>query len=159
MLAPLEGVGWRVLHDRSLPGSRANLDHVLVSPCGTALVVLDTKRWHAQRPTRLVRGRVHCGTDDRHGQVDAVARYAARVAQAVGLPAESVWPLLVVHGSLVAGGRLEARAPAWEGPVWVLSPDWLVPTLARAPAGRDPGRAAALAAHVAQTLPPYSDGA
>jgi hypothetical protein len=128
---------------------------VLVSPCGTAVVVLDTKRWHAQRPTWLVQGRVHCGADDRHGQVEAVARYAARVARVLQLPAGSVWPLLVVHGSQVAGGRLEARAPAWQGPVWVLGPDWLVPTLARAPGGRDPGRAAALAARVAQTLPQY----
>lgn len=35
MLAPLEAAGWRLLHDRALPGSSANLDHVLVSPCGT----------------------------------------------------------------------------------------------------------------------------
>jgi hypothetical protein len=159
MLAPLEGVGWRLLHDRALPGSRANLDHVLVSPCGTAVVVLDTKRWHALRPTRLVRGRVHCGIEDRHGQVEAVARYAAHVARVVGLPAGSVWPLLIVHGSPVAGGRLEAHAPAWQGPVWVLGPDYLVPTLARSPAGRDPWRAQALADHVARVLPPYVDGA
>jgi hypothetical protein len=155
LLSALETAGWHVLHDRSLPGSRANLDHVLVSPCGTALVVLDTKRWHAQRPTTLIGGRVCCGTEDRHGQVEAVARYAARVARLTGMPAGSVWPLLVVHGSSVAGGRLEARAPAWDGPVWVLGPDWLVPTLAGAPAGRDPGRAAALAARVARVLPPY----
>lgn len=155
MLAPLEAAGWHVLHDRALPGSRANLDHVLVSPCGTAVVVLDTKRWHAQRPTTLIGGRVCCGTEDRHGQIEAVARYAARVARLTGMPAGSVWPLLVVHGSLVAGDRLEARAPAWDGPVWVLGPAWLVPTLAGAPAGRDPVRAAGLAARVARVLPPY----
>jgi hypothetical protein len=159
MLQALHRQGWHMLHDRALPGSRANLDHVLVSPCGTALVVLDTKRWHAQRSTCLVRGRVHCGTEDRHGQVEAVARYAVRVAQEVGLDARSVWPLLVVHGSPVTGGRLEARASAWQGPVWVLNPGWLVPTLAAAPAGRDPGRAAALAARVTQVLPPYGQGA
>lgn len=156
MLEPLEGAGWRVLHDRRLPGrGRANLDHVLVSPCGTAVVVLDTKRWHAQRSTSLVGGRVCCGLEDRHGQVEAVARYAARTGQALSMPGVAVWPLLVVHGSPVAGGKLEARAVGWEGPVWVLGPDWLVPTLARAPAGRDPQRAAQLAAHVARVLPPY----
>lgn len=159
MLAPLEAAGWHVLHDRQLPGSKANLDHVLVSPCGTALVVLDTKRWHAQRPTALVGGRVCCDQEDRHGQVEAVARYAVRVAQALGMPAGAVWPLLVVHGSPVAGGRLEARASAWSGPVWVLGPDWLVPTLAAAPSGRDPRRARALAARVRQALPPYDTGA
>jgi len=159
MLQPLEAAGWHVLHDRQLPGSRANLDHVLVSPCGTAVVVLDTKRWHAQRLTVLVRGRVHCGGQDRHGQVEAVARYAARTARVLGVPGVVVWPLLVVHGSPVAGrGRLEARVPGWDGPVWVLGPDRLVPTLAAAPGGRNPGRAAVLAARVAEVFPPYGSG-
>lgn len=164
MLAPLESVGWRVLHDRRLPGrGTANLDHVLVSPCGTAVVVLDTKRWDRRRTTSLVNGRVCVGTEerreDRHGQVEAVARYAARAARAIGVPGVVVWPLLVVHGSWVDGGRLEARAPAWDGPVWVLGPDFLVPTLAAAPGGRDPVRAGRLAARVAAVLPPYGGGA
>lgn len=156
MLEPLAAPGWHVLHDRRLPGhGTANLDHVLVSPCGTAVVVLDTKRWDRSRPTRLIRGRVCCGVEDRHGQVEKVAGYAARVQSALGVPGVVVWPLLVVHGSPVAGGRLEARAPGWDGPVWVLGPGLLVPTLASAPAGRDPQRAAQLAARVAAMLPPY----
>ncbi|MDX2996402.1 nuclease-related domain-containing protein [Streptomyces scabiei] len=155
MLCPLEAQGWRILHDRRLPGSRANLDHVLVSPCGTAVVVLDTKRWHARRETVLLRGRVHCGVEDRHGQVEAVASYAARVAEVLGLPASAVWPLLVVHGSLIRGGRLEARAPRWEGVVHVLGPEFLVPTLANSPTAWNPQAAAALAEHVARVLPPY----
>jgi hypothetical protein len=155
MLQPLTARGWRILHDRRLPGSRANLDHVLVSPCGTAVVVLDTKRWHARQPTRLVSGRVHCGVEDRHGQIEAVARYAARVHQVLAVPGVVVWPLLVVHGSPITGGRLEARAPGWSGPVWVLGPGWLVPTLASAPKGRDPRAAAVLAERVARVLPPY----
>jgi hypothetical protein len=155
MLGELERRGWCVLHDRQLPGSRANLDHVLVSPCGTALVVLDTKRWHAQRPTTLAGGRVHCGAEDRHSQVEAVARYASRVAALLGMPGR-VWPLLVVHGSRIAGGRLEARAPGWDGVVHVLGPDWLVPTLASAPSVRHPRAAAELAVRVGRVLPPYA---
>lgn len=157
MLGQLEGQGWHVRHDLALPGSRANLDHVLASPCGTALVVLDTKRWHRAKPTTLVGGRVHCGPQDRHGQIEAVARYAQRVAAAVGLPAGAVWPLLVVHGSPIAGGRLESPVPG--GVVHVLGPEWLVPTLAGAPAGRDPRRAAVLAARVDSVLFPYVEGA
>jgi hypothetical protein len=156
MLTAIEAAGWKVLHDRALPRSRANLDHVLVSPCGTAVVVLDTKRWHAGRQTVLLRGRVHCGTDDRHRQIEAVARYAARVAEVLAVPGVVVWPLLVVHGSPVADGRLEARAAGWDGPVWVLDSAYLVPTLAAAPAGRDPRRAAVLAARVDEVLPPYA---
>lgn len=156
MLRPLETAGWHVLHDRQLPGSRANLDHVLVSPCGTAVVVVDTKRWHARRETVLLRGRVHCGVEDRHRQVEAVASYAARAAAVLGLPASAVWPLLVVHGSRIRGGRLEARAPRWSGVVHVLGPEFLVPTLVSAPTARRPEMAAALVEHVARVLPPYA---
>lgn len=162
MLRRLEAFGWHILNDRALPGSRANLDHVLVSPCGTAVVVLDTKRWHAQRPTTLVGGRVHCGGEDRHGQIEAVASYAARAARALSLPSSAVWPLLVVHGSRIVPpaplppGCLEARADGWPGPVHVLGPNYLVPTLENSPRGRDVQRAAVLAQHVARVLPPYA---
>ncbi|MFD7868031.1 nuclease-related domain-containing protein [Streptomyces sp. NPDC059783] len=157
MLGVLEGRGWVVLHDLALPGSRANLDHVLVSPCGTAIVVLDTKNWHRGRPTALVRGRVCCGSEDRHGQVEKVAGYAGRVQAVLGLPGVAVWPLLVVHGSPVAGGFLEARVTGWGGPVFVLGPDRLVPTLAGAPKVTDRSRAAAVAGRVGSVLSPYRE--
>jgi len=156
MLTVLKRQGWHVLNDRALPGwGRANLDHVLISPCGTAIVVLDTKRWHFQRETTLIRGRVHCGGEDRHDQVEKVARYAAHVTKLLRMPRGTVWPLLVVHGSRIRGGWLKAGSQAWGGVVHVLGPDYLVPVLAAAPGTRDPGRAAALARRVAEALPPY----
>ncbi|MFD1277338.1 NERD domain-containing protein, partial [Streptomyces kaempferi] len=69
----LESRGWYVLHGRHVPGCRADLDHVLVPPNGRAVVVLDTKRWHAQQATYLKGGKVHCGGEDRHDQIEAVA--------------------------------------------------------------------------------------
>ncbi|MFH9236090.1 nuclease-related domain-containing protein [Streptomyces globisporus] len=158
LVAPLVSQGWAVRHDLRMPGSRANLDHLLVSPCGTAVVVLDSKHWHRGRTTAMVGGRVYCGDDDRQAQVDAVARYAARVSRALDLPGVVVWPLLVVHGSPIAGGRLEARAPDWGGVVHVLGPARLVPTLAAAPKVHDPARAAAVAARVNRVLTPYIPG-
>lgn len=163
LLTGLPG-GWRVWHGRRLAGYGNDFDHVLGSPCGTAVVVLDSKRWHAQRVTHLRGGRVHCGMEDRHGQIEAVARYAARLHQALAMPGVTVWPLLVVHGSRVNSGTpvntgvLAARAPAWPGPVYVLSPLYLVPTLASAPKVRDPERAAVLAARVDAVLRPYGEG-
>jgi hypothetical protein len=152
--------GWRILHDRRLPGhGRANVDHVLVSPCGTAVVVLDTKAWRRTWTTHLVAGRVYCEAEDRHGEAVKVAKYAATVGRLLGLPAGAVWPVLVVHGSPVAGGVLEARVQGWPGPVWVLDPSRLVPALAAAPSGWSWRRAALLAARVARTLPPYAGGA
>jgi hypothetical protein len=164
MLQPLRRYGWQILPDRLLPDGRgkANLDDVLVTDDG--IVVLDVKAWHRRRITTLVNGRVFCGTEDRHEQVENVAGYASRVARLVGMPADRVWPLLVVHGSRIVSppdgegrtvGRLEVRAPKWPGPVHVLGPDWLVPTLAKAGAGRDPVRAEVLARRVAGVLPPY----
>lgn len=38
---PLAQRGWRVLHDRAVPRSSANIDHVLVGPAG--VIVIDTK--------------------------------------------------------------------------------------------------------------------
>jgi acyl-coenzyme A thioesterase PaaI-like protein len=157
LLAVLETQGWHVWHDLMLAGYRANIDHVLVSPCGTAVVVADSKVWHRGRTTQLVGGRVHCGVEDRHEQVDAVARYAQRVAVALGMPAGAVWPVLVVHGSPVPGGRLEARAAGWAGRVQMLSAGLLVSTLARSVRGRDQRAAAALAGRVDRVLRPYEE--
>lgn len=147
---------WAVRHDLRLRGRQFNLDHVLVSPCGTAVVVLDTKAWHRGRDTTLVAGRVCCGTDDRHDQIVKVAGYAQLVEAAVGLPAGAVWPLVVVHGSRIPGGHLKASTPG--GAVQVIGADLLVSTLASAPGGRDPRRAAVLAARVDQVLVPYLNG-
>jgi hypothetical protein len=147
--------GWRVLHDRRLPGrGRANLDHVLVPPTGDSVIVLDTKCWHAGRETVLHDGRVHCGLEDRHAQVEAVARYAARVHQALGMPGVEVLPLLVVHGSQIPGGHLAAPV-AGGGVVHVLSADRLVPELVKAVNGRDLRAAKVLARRVDRVLPPY----
>ncbi|MEU9014300.1 nuclease-related domain-containing protein [Streptomyces sp. NPDC048479] len=156
LLAQLEAQGWHVRHDLALPRSRANLDHVLISPCGTTIVALDTKAWNRSWPTTLIRGRVHCGNQDRHEQVEKVAGYARRVADAVNIPRTAVRPLIVVHGSPVAGGYLEASTP--DGPVLVLSPPYLVPTLAGAPGSRDPWRAGGLADRVDAVLLPYQRG-
>lgn len=146
--------GWTVWHGCRLPGFRHDLDHVLAPPCGTAVVVLDSKRWHARWPTHVRGVRVWCGNEDRHEKIEAVARYAARLQAALGMPGVVVWPLLVVHASPIEGGRLEVRAAAWPGVVHVLGPDWLVPTLASAPGGIDPGRAAVLVARLGQVLSP-----
>lgn len=44
----------RVLHDRRIPGSRANIDHIVVTPAG--VWVIDPKRYVDQRPVLRVEG-------------------------------------------------------------------------------------------------------
>lgn len=142
--------GWTVLHGRKMRGYASDFDHTLISPCGTAVVVLDSKRWHAQWETYLVDGRVVCGGEDRHRQIVAVAKYAGRLNRALNLGVRVV-PLLVVHGSQVRGGFLRASVDGQE--VLVLSPGFLVPTLVGAPVEVDRGRAADLAQRVDRVLP------
>ena len=46
LLAPLERHGWAVLHDLVVPGSRANLDHMVIGPGG--VFVIDTKQYRGR---------------------------------------------------------------------------------------------------------------
>lgn len=159
--------GWTVLHDLRVPGRRFNLDHVLVPPSGAGVIVLDSKKWRRSWegrpcPTTLVRGRVHCGPQDRHEEVVKVAGYASAVSRALGLPGTAVLPMLVVHGSSVTpGGRLDVPVSAWERTVHVLAADQLLPTLVKMPGGRDLVKPAAveLAERVCRMLPPYDAAA
>ncbi|MEV5451627.1 nuclease-related domain-containing protein [Streptomyces sp. NPDC052535] len=153
--------GWTVFHDLAVPGRRFNLDHVLIPPSGAGVIVLDSKKWRRTWPTTLVRGRVQCGPQDRHQQIVNFAGYVSGTAAALGVPAGMLMPVIVVHGSPVAGGRLDVPVPEWERTVHVLAADRLVDVLAGMPGGRGPVQpaAAALAARVRQTLPRYGSAA
>jgi hypothetical protein len=88
----LDGLGrrrWAVLHDRRLPGSRANVDHLVIGPRG--VWVVDSKAFRA--PVRAGWHRVDVG--GRRLEVDAVQWEASVVADRLGL---EVRPLVVVHG-------------------------------------------------------------
>jgi Nuclease-related domain len=45
LLSPLQQQGWAVLHDLAVPGSRANLDHLVIGPAG--VFVIDSKQYRA----------------------------------------------------------------------------------------------------------------
>jgi hypothetical protein len=53
LLAALERDGWVVLHDLALPGSRANIDHLVIGPGG--VFVIDSKQYRGPAAARLVR--------------------------------------------------------------------------------------------------------
>ncbi len=46
LLAGLERQGWTVLHDLAIPGSAANIDHLLIGPGG--VVVVDSKQYRGR---------------------------------------------------------------------------------------------------------------
>jgi hypothetical protein len=46
LLAPLERQGWALLHDLAVPGSRANLDHLVIGPGG--VFVIDSRQYRGR---------------------------------------------------------------------------------------------------------------
>lgn len=148
--------GWRIRHDRRLAGRRFNVDHVLVSPCGTAVVVADTKRWHAGWNTAAVDGRLYCGREDRHGEAEKAARYANLIGEALGMPGVAVWPVLVVHASDVPGRHIQVATA--HGMVQVVAADAVRAVLKSGPRGWSWVRARRVAARVDAVLRPYGEG-
>lgn len=99
----------RVLHDRRIPRTRANIDHLAVT--ATGIYVIDAKRYVGKRPALRVEGGVFrprveklmVGSRDRTTLVDGVLRQVDLVRSLVGdeVPVagvlcfvESDWPLI-----------------------------------------------------------------
>lgn len=98
----------RVLHDRSVPRTRANIDHIAVT--GTGIYVIDPKRYKGRPSLRVDGGiirprseKLMVGTRDRTSLVHGVLRQVTLVKEIVGDHApvmgvlcfvESDWPLL-----------------------------------------------------------------
>ena len=95
-LDQLEEVGVRVLHDRRIPGTRANIDHIAVT--ATGVWVIDTKRYDGQSPEKRVEGgmlrpRVEklWVRGDKTRLVESVRWQVEKVAEAVpGVPVRGV---------------------------------------------------------------------
>ena len=98
-LRPLQRRGYTVLHDRSLPRSRANVDHIVIGEAG--VFVVDTKNWNGNR--RITRrGRyVKVGRMSGDKAVDAVIWESGLVAKVLseelGYLVEVV-PVLAIQG-------------------------------------------------------------
>jgi len=115
---------FRVLHDRRIPGTRANIDHIVVGP--TAVWVIDAKRYKGKRPSLQVEGglfrprveSLRIGGRDGTPLVAGVRGQVERVEASLGATTVSVtgalcfldadWPLL--GGSFTVGG-IEVVSP------------------------------------------------
>lgn len=95
-LDQLEQVGVRVLHDRRIPGTRANIDHIAVT--ATGVWVIDTKRYDGQSPEKRVEGGILRPRveklwvrGDKTRLVESVRWQVEKVAEAVpGVPVRGV---------------------------------------------------------------------
>ena len=102
-MSPLERHGWAILHDLALPGSQANIDHLVIGPGG--VFVIDSKQY---------RGRLQLDASGRlwHGRyplaptLRAVSFEADRAAQVLPDPGMAVVPIVAVHGAQVPWGTV-----------------------------------------------------
>jgi hypothetical protein len=116
VLEPLRRQGYLVLHDLTLPGWPASLDHLVVGPTGVC-VIQSWRRprfaWPGRSTSRWAAGGGTAGQPPRlRWQAEAIAEVLPDVAQV------PVRPLLCVHGG---GGRL-AGPPPLAGDVRVANP-------------------------------------
>jgi hypothetical protein len=136
LLAVLERHGWAVLHDLAIPGSRANIDHVVIGPGG--VFVIDSKHY---------RGRLQLDGSGRlwHGRfplaptLRAVDFEADQAAQVLVDPDVVVVPMVAVHGAQVPWGKVVMNG------VPVVQAGRLPSMLRQLPAVLGPERVAALA--------------
>jgi hypothetical protein len=106
LLDRLTREGFVVFHDLAVPGSQANVDHLVIGPTG--VFVIDSKQWT---------GSVHQSVDGlvwhNHYPLDRTletVRWEARaISRALGSRAAA---LLCVHGAHVHGGGLDAHGVA-----------------------------------------------
>ncbi|MFM9625087.1 nuclease-related domain-containing protein [Streptomyces turgidiscabies] len=107
LLTRLQRRGYAVLHDRAIPNSRANLDHLVIGPAGVLYV--DTKAWRSKKSTvRVEGGTLRYGAYDQTRALDTVVWEAEQAARALGC---EVRPVIAVQGARIPAprGRVEVR--------------------------------------------------
>jgi hypothetical protein len=113
LLGPLERNGWAILHDLALPGSRANLEHLVIGPGG--VFVIDSKQY---------RGRLQFDSSGRlwHGRyplaltLHTVSFEADQAARVLPNPGVAVVPIAAVHRAQVPWGKVVMDGCRWFQP-------------------------------------------
>jgi hypothetical protein len=103
LLDPLERHGWAVLHDLALPGSRANLDHLVIGPGG--VFVIDSKQYRGRLYLDPI-GRLWHGRYPLAPVLRTVSFEADQAAQILPDPGVAVVPIVAVHGAQVPWGKV-----------------------------------------------------
>ena len=105
LLAPLEGRGWAVLHDLAIPGSPANIDHLVIGRGG--VLVIDSKQYRG----RLQLDRYGMAWHGRHLLVSTLRKVRWQADQAdevLGIADIQISAIVAVHGASVPWGVLQA---------------------------------------------------
>ncbi|WP_331733494.1 NERD domain-containing protein (plasmid) [Embleya sp. NBC_00888] len=139
--------GWVALHDRAIPGSAANLDHILFG--GGGVVYLDTKTWTSTKSRARfdADGRLWYGRYPQDRALRTVRWEADQAQEALGVGVQAV---ISVHGQ----PHLPRRGTVVDG-VTVVPAEALREWLDARPRVLDESRVAALVALAENALPPY----
>ncbi|MGI8792209.1 MAG: nuclease-related domain-containing protein, partial [Acidimicrobiales bacterium] len=121
LLAPLRNLGWTVLHDRRIPGSTANVDHLVVGPSG--IWVVDSKFWQG-RVKVLGDGRLWYGRRCLDDDLRVLRWITGEVARVVGGQGNAGAPL-PVHSVLCVHGARLPRAQLFFNGVTLSAPEAL----------------------------------
>lgn len=149
-LADLEAYGYRVLHDLVEPGrQRANIDHLLVGPCG--IVVVDAKNW-ADSP-QIVGGQLRAGGWRREDEVGALRQQRAAVLLQVARMTDA--PVLA---ALCFANPSTQLAPLEHSGVTLLSLRYLEGWVRSRPAVLSAEQVETLATHLLSTCVPAHHG-
>lgn len=147
-----------LVHDRRIPGTRANIDHIAIGPTG--VYVLDAKNVSGRVEVRtsgsvLRRGpaRLFVGGSDRSGYITGLGMQVAAVSRVLavlpdGRPAP-VHPMVVLVGARWAG----FASPRVIGGVWVGRAKEANRVVSR-PGPLSPGAIRLLASAIVDGLPP-----
>jgi hypothetical protein len=103
LLSHLERHGWTVLHDLAVPGSRANIDHLVIGPGG--VFVIDSKQYRGRLQLDLS-GQLWHGRYPLALTLRAVGFEADRAARVLPDPGVAVVPIVAVHGAQVPWGKV-----------------------------------------------------
>jgi Nuclease-related domain len=136
LLVPLERHGWAVLHDLAVPGSQANLDHLIIGPGG--VFVIDSKQYRGRLQLDPC-GRLWHGRYPLAPTLRAVSFEADQAAQVLPDPGVVVLPVVAVHGAQVPWEKVVTQG------VPVVSARRLPSMLRQLPAMLGPERVAWLA--------------
>jgi hypothetical protein len=143
LLEPLVEHGWGVHHDLRIPGSKANIDHVVVGPPG--IFVVDAKHY---------RGRLRLSGDGQlwHGRyllapaLSTIRWEADKLQAVIGAADIAVTPIVAVSGAAVPYGQVTATD------VTVVPARRLPGLLRSLPPSLTPERAREVAAHINRRL-------
>ena len=126
-----------ILTDRRLPGSQANIDHIVVASSG--VWVIDTKNWEGKisyKPVERgsVKMRLTVGGADRTETIEEIYRQVIPVANQVGNPTVPIQPAIAFvecEWSTSLALRNLFRKPIQHERVWISPPRMLTKMIVR----------------------------